>query len=277
MPRGFEELQGCVATGPRSRAHSTFRPMFLIDRLILIAAVLILLGIVSSKLSWQLGLPVLVLFLAIGMLAGSEGIGGFDFENYAVAHGVGTIALAVILFDGGLRTSASVFRRTLPPAAVLATVGVLLTSAITAVATRLVLGLGWLESMLLGSIVGSTDAAAVFTVLRSSGLHVRKRVAAMLEIESASNDPMAVFLTVALLQVLIGEWKMGPRLLGYFVLQMGVGTVVGLGIGRLTVAALHRIHLTAPGLYPVFTSAAGLLTFGVAAAIGGSGFLAAYL
>ena len=251
--------------------------MFAIDRLVLIAGALILLGIVSSKLSWRLGLPVLVLFMIIGMLAGSEGIGGFAFENYSVAHGVGTIALIVILFDGGLRTPLSQLKRTIGPAATLATAGVLLTAAITAVAARQVLGMDWLEAMLVGSIVGSTDAAAVLSVLRSQGLHVRKRVSATLEIESASNDPMAVFLTVAILQLLLGQRDFGPGLLGFFVLQMGVGTVVGLVFGRLTVELLNRINLAAAGLYPVLTSTAGLLAFGVAAAIGGSGFLAAYL
>jgi cell volume regulation protein A len=251
--------------------------MFAIDRLVLIAGALILLGIISSKLSWRLGLPVLVLFMVIGMLAGSEGIGRFAFENYAVAHGVGTIALIVILFDGGLRTPASQLRRTLGPAATLATAGVLLTAMVTAAAVHLVLGAGWLVSLLVGSIVSSTDAAAVLSVLRSQGLHVRKRVGATLEIESASNDPMAVFLTVAILQVLLGQRELGIGLLGLFVMQMGLGTLVGLAFGKLTLEIVNRINLTAAGLYPVLTSTAGLLAFGVAAAIGGSGFLATYL
>lgn len=251
--------------------------MFFVDRLILIGAVLLLLGIVSSKFSARFGVPVLVLFLAVGMLAGSEGIGGIDFENYPLAHGLGTLALAVILFDGGLRTSLDSFRLAWKPALSLATAGVLLSAGITGMTAAWLLGFSPLAGLLLGSIVGSTDAAAVFSILRSHGLRLPPRVAATLEVESGSNDPMAVFLTVALLQLLLGQVEPGPALLGMFVLQMGVGAVVGVAAGWLGTRLVNRIDLAAAGLYPILAGGCGLLAYGAAASLGGSGFLAVYL
>lgn len=251
--------------------------MFVVDRIILIVAILILVGIASSKFSTRLGLPVLVLFLGVGMLAGSEGIGGIEFENYSLAHGIGSVALAIILFDGGLRTTLHAFRMVLGPAITLASVGVLITAMITGVAASWIVGVSLLPGLLLGSIVGSTDAAAVFSVLRSKGLNLRERLAALLEVESASNDPMAIFLTVGFLQVLLGQVELGPSLFTLFLLQMSVGAVVGIVIGLAAVWTINRVNLDAAGLYPVLVTAAGLLTFGVAASLGGSGFLAIYL
>lgn len=251
--------------------------MFLIDRLILIGAILLLLGIVSSKLSSRVGLPVLVLFLLLGMLAGSEGLGGIAFDNYPLAHGIGTVALGLILFDGGLRTSLSAFRLAWKPALLMATAGVLLTAIVTGVAAAYILGIPLLEGILLGSIVGSTDAAAVFALLRSAGVRLKERLSATLEIESGSNDPMAIFLTVGLLEVLLGRIELGPGLVGFFVLQMGVGALVGLGVGWAAVRLINRINLEATGLYPVLTGASGMLAYGAAASLGGSGFLAVYL
>jgi potassium/hydrogen antiporter len=251
--------------------------VFLIDQLILVAAVLLLLGIVSSKFSARLGLPVLVLFLLLGMLAGSEGIGGIAFENYALAHGIGTIALGVILFDGGLRTPLSSVRIAWRPAVLLATMGVLGTAILTGLAASYVLGIPVLEGILLGSIVGSTDAAAVFTVLRHAGVHLQKRLAATLELESGSNDPMAVFLTIGLLEVLLGRMELGVGFVGFFLLQMGVGAIAGLGVGWAAVRLINRINLEAAGLYPLLAGACGMFAFGAAASLGGSGFLAVYL
>jgi cell volume regulation protein A len=251
--------------------------MFAVDRLILVGAVLVLIGIASSKLSTRMGLPVLVLFLGVGLLAGSEGIGGIDFENYVVAHGVGTIALAIILFDGGLRTSASSLRQGLGPAAVLATAGVLLTSLITGLAATWILDVTLLEGMLLGSIVGSTDAAAVFAILRSKGVNVVRHIRATLEVESASNDPMAIFLTVGFLEVLMGRMELGPDILWFLVRQMGIGAIAGLVVGRAAVYLLNRINLEAAGLYPLLAAGAGFLCYGLAVALGGSGFLAIYI
>ncbi|HEX7241470.1 MAG TPA: cation:proton antiporter, partial [Longimicrobiaceae bacterium] len=209
--------------------------MFAIDRLILVAGVLVLLGIASSKFSARLGVPVLVLFLCVGMMAGSDGIGGIPFEDYGVAHAIGTVALALILFDGGLRTPLSAVRLAWKPALALATVGTLVTALLTGWAASAILGIPLLNGVLLGSIVGSTDAAAVFAVLGMSGLHVRKRLAATLELESGSNDPMALFLTVGLLGVLLGRTELGPELAGRFFVEMGMGAVVGMGVGLAAV------------------------------------------
>lgn len=236
-----------------------------------------ILGILSSKFSLRLGLPVLVLFLGLGMVAGAEGLGGLSFNNYSLAHAIGTVALAVILFDGGLRTPRSNLVVAWKPAALLATAGVLLTSVVTGLVGTWALGLSPLEGLLLGCIVGSTDAAAVFSVLRAAGISLRARLAAILEVESGANDPMAIFLTVGLLEVLTGRAELGWELLTLFLLQMGVGLAVGLGMARLAVLGINRINLEAPGLYPVLTTACGLLTFGLAAVLGGSGFLAIYV
>ncbi|MBA4157496.1 MAG: potassium/proton antiporter [Gemmatimonadetes bacterium] len=251
--------------------------MFLVDQLLLIGAILLLIGIVSSKLSLRMGMPVLVLFLILGMLAGEEGIGGIVFDNFVVAHGIGTVALAAILFDGGLRTPLGAIRSAWKPSVLLATVGVLITSLVTGVAAAYILDVPLLLGILLGSIVGSTDAAAVFSVLRSQGLRLRERLAATLEIESGSNDPMAIFLTIGVIEMLLGRIGMGPDLLQLFVLQMGVGTITGLLFGYMAVRLINYINLEAAGLYPVLTGACGLLAFGVAASLGGSGFLAIYL
>lgn len=251
--------------------------MFAIDRLIFVGAILLLVGITSSKFSARIGLPVLVLFLATGMLAGSEGIGGIEFENYPLAHGIGTIALAIILFDGGLSTSLGSFRAALAPALTLAAAGTLITALITGTAAGLILDLPLLQALILGSIVSSTDAAAVFSVLRSRGLNLRERLASTLEIESGSNDPMAVFLTVGFLSILLGRTEPGPELAGLFLLQMGVGAAAGLAVGRGAVWTINRINLDAAGLYPVLAATAGLFAYGAAAAVGGSGFLSVYL
>jgi potassium/hydrogen antiporter len=251
--------------------------MFLVDRLILLGGALLIVGILSSKFSARLGLPVLVLFIAVGMLAGEDGPGGILFDNFITAHAIGTVALAIILFDGGLQTRTSALRMAAKPAALLATVGVLITAAITGLAAAYILELPLVTGLLLGSIVASTDAAAVFAVLRSQGVHLRERLASTLEVESGSNDPMAIFLTVGLVEVLSGGMTLGWDLVGLFATQMGVGAVVGLGVGWTAVRIINRINLLSAGLYPVLASACGFIAFGLAATLGGSGFLAIYL
>lgn len=251
--------------------------MFVIDQTILLASVLILLGIFSSKLSARIGLPMLVLFLLIGMLAGESGIGGIEFDNPEAAHALGTLALAIILFDGGLQTSTSSIKLVWKPASVLASVGVFITAAITGVFAAYVLGLPLLEGMLIGAIVGSTDAAAVFSLLRNAGINLNQRLKSTLEVESASNDPMAIFLTVGLLEVLVNDMEPGLGLLQLFVMQMGIGAVTGLVVGWLSVKVINRIQLMAAGLYPVMVAACGLLAFGISANLGGSGFLAIFI
>ncbi|MGP9796582.1 potassium/proton antiporter [Halomonas sp. 86] len=251
--------------------------MFLVDQLILLAAILLLVGIISSKLSARLGMPVLVLFLGTGMLAGEAGIGGIDFNNPGLAHALGTLALAMILFDGGLQTPLASIRLVWKPASLLATLGVLITSMITGVAAAYILKLPLLDGLLLGAIVGSTDAAAVFSLLRNAGIHINQRLKSTLEIESASNDPMAIFLTIGLLEVLVNDMPLGVGLLKLFILQIGVGGAVGLLVGWAAVQLINRIHLVTSGLYPVLVAACGLFAFGVAANLGGSGFLAIFI
>jgi potassium/hydrogen antiporter len=251
--------------------------VFSIELLILITAILVLLGVASSKLSARAGVPVLVVFLGLGMLAGSEGIGGIDFENYQLAYSIGTLALALILFDGGLRTPKSSIVDSWRPSLSLATIGVMITAVMTGVASSYILGVSWLEGLLIGSIVGSTDAAAVFSILRTGGVKLSKRLTGTLEIESGSNDPMAIFMTIGCIEVLTGEMSFGIELVGLFVRQSAIGILVGIAVGFFAVKAINRIHMDAAGLYPVFATAFGLLAFGLSAWLGGSGFLSVYL
>ena len=251
--------------------------MFVVDELILILGVLLFLGIISNLLSSRLGVPVLVLFLMLGMLAGSEGLGGIAFEDYPLAHGIGSLALALILFDGGLSTRMESVLSAWKPALALATVGVLITAGVTGIAAAWILNLSWLEGLLLGSIVGSTDAAAIFTIIRHSGARLPDRIASTLEVESGTNDPMAIFLTIGCIELLAGRVTLGWSLLMPFASQMIIGLVVGLGFGILAVWLVNRIQLGAAGLYPVLVTSFCLLTFGLAAFLGGSGFLAVYL
>jgi cell volume regulation protein A len=251
--------------------------MFVIDSVILVGAILLIFAITSSKFASNLGMPLVVLFIGVGMLAGSDGIGGIAFESYGLAHAIGTVALAIILFDGGLRTSTASFKLVWKPAGMLATFGVFVTSFVTGLAAHLIMDIPLIEGMLVGAIAGSTDAAAVFSVLRGRGLNLDQRVTGTIEVESGSNDPMAIFMTVGLLQLIQGTIEPGLDLVWLFVLQMGVGTVVGIAAGKGATMLINRINLDAAGLYPVLTAATGLLAFGVAAALGGSGFLAIYI
>nr|WP_259736263.1 potassium/proton antiporter [Synechococcus sp. CS-1329] len=253
-----------------------------INAAVLLAGVLLLLGIASSKFSARLGVPVLVLFLSVGMLAGSEGLGRISFGSYGLASSIGSVALALILFDGGLRTSMEAVRLVWRPALALSTIGVLLTSLLTGLAAAWVLQMPLLQGLLLGSIVGSTDAAAVFSVLRTSGLKLPERLTATLEVESGSNDPMAIFLTLSLIGVITGTTESAQEMALLLLMQIGIGGLVGVGVGRLAPWAVNRINLDYPGLYPLLVLAFGLVAFGLvafglAAVLGGSGFLAVYI
>lgn len=251
--------------------------MFLIDYFLLLAGVLLLVAVLASKVAARFGMPVLVLFMLVGMLAGEDGIGRIAFDNYQLAHGIGTVALCLILFDGGLRTPLGALRLAWRPAGLLATFGVVITAGVTAGCAWLVLDLTPLEALLLGSIVGSTDAAAVFSILRSKGLFLKQRVAATLEVESGSNDPMAVLLTIGVLEVMTGATGSAAGWAVFLVQQMGLGLVIGIVMGWLSVKLLNRIRLNAAGLYPVLSGVCCVLAFGGAATLGGSGFLAVYV
>ncbi len=244
---------------------------------IFVGALLLLVSIVASDISSRMGAPLLLVFLAFGMLAGEDGPGGIRFDDFETAYVIGTLALAVIIFDGGMRTQRATFRVALWPALSLATFGVVITAALVGLCAGWVLGLHWLQGMLLGAIVGSTDAAAVFALLRTQGANLQERVGSTLEIESGSNDPMAIFLTVALLELLAaGRTELELSVASAFLMQFGIGAALGLSGGRLLVWLINRLRLMT-GLYPLLAVAGGLLIFSVTAQLGGSGFLAIYL
>lgn len=247
------------------------------DHLILLAAALLVTAIVSSKLSTRFGVPTLVLFLAVGMLAGEDGPGRMAFDDFGLAHAAGTVALILILFDGGLRTPLASLRLAWGPALALATGGVALTAGVTGAVATWVLGLPPLYGFLLGSIVGSTDAAAVFAVLRGQNLALRPRISATLEVESGSNDPMAVLMTLGALGLLTGAMTPGLDLVAFFGRQVVLGVLAGLGIGWVGRRLVNGVELRAAGLYPALTIGVALAAYALPATLGGSGFLAVYL
>lgn len=245
--------------------------------LILLAAVLLLAGVLLSKTSSRVGVPSLLLFLGLGMLAGSEGLLGIEFDDFALAQRYGIIALAFILFSGGAGTAWRDVRTILVPGVALATVGVLLSAVLLGAVASVILDLPLLEGMLLGSIIASTDAAAVFSILRSRGVGIVPRLRHLLELESGSNDPAAVFLTVGMIAIIERSMGGATDLLGLFVVQMGVGLVAGWLLARGIVLLINRLHLEYDGLYPVLTIAFVLLTYEGTALLGGSGFVATYV
>ncbi len=244
---------------------------------LLVGAALVVVGVFSSLIASRFGAPLLLVFLIIGMLAGEEGPGGIKFDDYQLTYLVGSGALAVILFDGGLRTRFARFRGTLFPALLLATVGVFITALIVGVAAWAVLGVGLLGGVLVGVIVSSTDAAAVFFLIRAHGLQLKRRLAATLEIESGTNDPVAVFLTVVVVSLLLASgrasgWQIAIDLAREAVVGVAFGVAGGIGL----VWSLNRVTLPG-GLHPLFVVASAVFIYAFAAILGGSGFLAVYL
>jgi len=248
-----------------------------VNTLLLLSGVLLFLGVLASTLSARLGLPFLLVFLIVGMLAGENGPGGIQFDDFRAAFFIGNLALAIILLDGGLRTRSTTFRVALWPATALATWGVIGTAALLGAFCTWLLGVDWRYGLLLGSIVGSTDAAAVFNLLRHSGVRLNERVGATLEIESGANDPMAILLVTVLVSILAGtQAATAGNLLWQLILQFGIGTAAGLGSGRLLAWLLCRLRL-AEGLYALLIASGGLAIFAATNQLGGSGFLAIYL
>ena len=240
--------------------------------------ILLATSILFGRVSERVGVPIVLIFLLIGMLAGSEGVGGIPFDDYGFAFRIGTVALVLILFDGGLNTPLGPLRDALAPAGALATAGVVGTAALVAGVAHF-LGYGASPALLLGAVVSSTDAAAVFAVLRGSGINLKRRVGTTLEVESGINDPMAVILTTTITASIVAgqalpDWA---GVLWEVVAELTVGLLVGYAVGRIGRAVLNRLRLPAGGLYPALTLALAFLAYGVATLGSGSGFLAVYV
>jgi cell volume regulation protein A len=249
----------------------------LIEHLLILSAAFLALAVLASKVAARSGVPVLLLFLALGMLAGSEGIGGLYFDNAGLAQAVGVVALVLILFAGGLTTRFSDVRPVLGEGVVLATVGVAGTALVVGLFAQVFLGFSLAEGVLLGAIISSTDAAAVLGLLRGRGIRLPTRLKSLLELESGSNDPMAVFLTLGMIQILQQPEASPLSLVPLFVVQMSLGLALGLLVGRATVYVLNRARLEYDGLYPVVTLAAALGGYSLTTVMGGNGFLAVYV
>jgi potassium/hydrogen antiporter len=247
------------------------------DLRILVGALLLLGGVLLSKTSSRFGVPGLVLFLGLGMVAGSDGVLGIEFDDVELARSLGVLALALILFSGGLDTRWNDVRPVLGPAVAMATLGVVISAATLGLLASAVLGLEPLQGLLLGGIIASTDAAAVFSVLRSRGVRLGTRLRSLLELESGSNDPAAVFLTIGLLSLIQSDGTTIVELVWDFVVQMTLGAAIGLGAAVGIIWLINRLQLDVEGLYPVISLASVIVVFETVTWLGGSGFLAAYV
>ena len=241
------------------------------------AAILVLVSIIANKVSGRLGLPALLIFIIVGMLAGSEGPGGIDFDNAVAAQSIGVIGLALILFSGGLDTRWSEVQPVFKKGLALSTAGVVLTALIVSIAADLLLGFTPLEGFLLGAIVSSTDAAAVFSILRSRRASLKGELRPLLEFESGSNDPMAIFLTIGAISLIMLPGTSFFSLIPLFVQQMAVGGLFGYGLGKAAAWVINAVQLEYEGLYAVLTLASAVFIYGVTVILGGNGFLAAYI
>jgi cell volume regulation protein A len=248
-----------------------------IENILLFGSALLFISIVASKTSFKFGIPALILFIIVGMLAGSEGLGGIYFNDPEIARFLGVIALTLILFSGGLDTKWESIRPILKDGISLSTVGILITAAIVGIFSYYILGFTFMEGMLLGAIVSSTDAAAVFSILRSRNIGLKGNVRPLLEFESGSNDPMAYFLTISLTYLVAHPEASLLSLIPEFFRAMILGGVCGYSFGKLMTWIINRIRLDIDGLYPVLTLSLVFFTFSFTDFIGGNGFLAVYL
>lgn len=246
--------------------------------LMLITGTLLIGGVLSSRISTRSGVPLILLFVAVGLLAGEEGPLGIKMDDAVLVSQISLGLLALILYDGGLGTPVRQIRRVAGPAVLLATGGVIISAVITGAAAVLLLGFSWEEGLLLGSILGSTDAAAVFASFRGRGVTLPDRLRATLEVESGLNDPIAIFLVVTLTAIIAGGaappwWQVGTS----FIREMSIGVAIGVGVGWASSFIMRRLHLDVAGLYLVFSLATGLLAFGGASVLHGSGIIAVYI
>src|SRR5690554_1102339 len=248
-----------------------------IENILLIGSLLLFLSVIAGKPSYRFGVPTLLLFLGIGMLAGADGIGGIYFDNPRIAQFIGIVSLNFILFSGGLDTSWNNVKPIVKEGLILSTLGVLLTAVTLGIFVWFLTDFSIYESMLLGSIVSSTDAAAVFSILRSKSLALKKNIRPTLELESGSNDPMAYVLTIAFLTLVVNQDKSFISIIPMFFQQMIVGTIAGLGFGKLSKLIINRIQLNFEGLYPVLVISLMFITFSATDFMGGNGFLAIYI
>lgn len=251
-------------------------PVLTTEIYLLAAGVLLLISLIVSRLGGRLGIPGLLLFLGVGMLAGSDGL-GIQFSDYRLAQALGTVALCFILFQGGLTTHWGETRPVIRRGLSLATLGVLITAGVMATFAHFALNLPWLVAWLLGAVVSSTDASAVFSVLKERALGLKGDIGPLLEFESGGNDPMAVFLTVGLLELIANPGMGVLEIVPLFVKQMVIGGVLGAALGRAALLMLNRLQLQFEGLYSVLTLALALTIFSVTAVVGGSGFLAIFI
>ncbi|HKP31372.1 MAG TPA: potassium/proton antiporter [Chitinophagaceae bacterium] len=245
--------------------------------ILLIGSILLLISVISGKTIKRLGVPTLIFFLVVGILAGSEGIGGIHFDNAAVAQFIGIVALNFILFSGGLDTDFAAIRPVMWRAISLSTIGVLLTALSVAVFMHYAFGFTLAEGMLLGSIISATDAAAVFSILRSKGIGLKGYLRPVLELESGSNDPMAYFLTISLTAIVASGNANFVELIPSFLKEFIIGGAIGLAMGKASVWLINNIKLETEGLYPVLTLGLAMFTYSFTHALGGNGFLAIYL
>ncbi|WP_372744479.1 potassium/proton antiporter [Lutibacter sp.] len=248
-----------------------------IENILLVGSLLLFISVIAGKTSYKFGVPTLILFLAIGMLAGSDGIGGIHFDDPKIAQLIGIISLNFILFSGGLDTNWNSIKPVLKEGLVLSTLGVLLTALSLGTFVYYITDFTIYESMLLGSIVSSTDAAAVFSILRSKSLALKTNLRPTLELESGSNDPMAYVLTIAFLTLVINQDKSIYSIIPLFFQQMILGGIAGFGFGVLSKFIINKIKLDFEGLYPVLSIALMFITFSATDFIGGNGFLAIYI
>jgi potassium/hydrogen antiporter len=261
----------------------------MIDLTILVGGILLVVATLSSRLADRMGMPTLLLFLVIGMLAGSEGFGGISFDSPADAQVIGTVALMVILFAGGLDTRWQSIRPVLAPGLMLSTIGVLLTALLVAAFSKWLLGtytkfdigigvgLTWLEALLIAAIISSTDAAAVFSVYSTSSTQPLGKLRSLLELESGSNDPMAVLLTVTILGIMVQGQEVEIGLAVSVVMQFGLGALIGGGLGWLGSQLCNRLQFSTEYLYPMLVLGSGATAFGVSSLLGGNSFLAVYV